>query len=193
MSKERIVGFRVSDVLYEKLHEKAMQQQTSISEILRGIVMDNLDLSFQYSQWEIHAWNLFNTNADQVKYALRASKMPEQFFSLMAKWSKDTKISIIAHPQLVLIDFNYKGKSYLIQESRILPKIQVIQSIVDQLQEQIAAEVEREAESLCNGAFGGNISSAGEKQSDESGSDLQESSGSEGHSSMSGSDESGVD
>jgi len=111
----------------------------------------------------------------------------------MAKWSKDTKISIIAHPQLVLIDFNYKGKSYLIQESRILPKIQVIQSIVDQLQEQIAAEVEREAESLCNGAFGGNISSAGEKQSDESGSDLQESSSSEGHSGVSGSDESGVD
>lgn len=193
MSKERIVGFRVSDVLYEKLHEKAMQQQTSISEILRGIVMDNLDLSFQYSQWEIHAWNLFNTNADQVKYALRASKMPEQFFSLMAKWSKDTKISIIAHPQLVLIDFNYKGKSYLIQESRILPKIQVIQSIVDQLQEQIAAEVEREAESLCNGAFGGNISSAGEKQSDKSRPNLQESSGGEGHSGMSGSDESGVD
>lgn len=185
MAREKIVGFRVSDELYARLHEMALEKTTSISDVMRDIIIENLDMSYRYSQWEVHAWNLFNVNADQVAYAKRASKIPEQFFSIMSKWSKDTKIKVIAHTELVIVEFQYKGKMHLIQESKILPKIQIIQSIVDQLVDRIEKEVQLEAESICDRTFGGEIPSAGEKQQDKPGVSVQESVNRTGHTDMS--------
>jgi hypothetical protein len=189
MAREKIVGFRVSDALHERLHEMAIERNTSISDVLRDILMDNLDMSYRYSHWEIHAWNLFNVNADQVKYAKSAAKIPEQFFSVLSKWSKDTKIRIIAHDQLVMIEFQRKDKIYVVQESKILPKIQIIQSIIDQLVEKIDKEVSDEAEGICDGSFRGELSPTSEEQLDESGISLSEGLGSEGHPSMSDTDD----
>lgn len=185
MAREKIVGFRVSDELYDRLHEMSIEKNTSISDVLREIIMENLDMSYRYSQWEIHAWNLFNINADQLNYAKKVAKAPEQFFSVVSKWSKDTKIRVIAHPQLTMVEFQYKGKTYLIQEARILPKIQVIQSIVDQLEDKIEAEVQVEEKSICDGAIGGDIPPTGQKQPDEPGASVSESISSEGYTDMS--------
>lgn len=185
MARERIVGFRVTDALHARLHEMATEKNTSISDVMRDIIMENLDMSYHYSQWEIHAWNLFNVNADQVRYAKTASKIPEQFFSILSKWSKDTKIKIIAHPQLVMIEFQRKDKSYVLQESKILPKIQVIQSIVDQLVEKLDKEADYETEGLCDRPIGGELPSTSKEQLDEPGTSVQESASGEGHPSVS--------
>jgi len=185
MAKEKIVGFRVSEELFKRLHEMALEKNTSISDVLRDIILDNLDMSYRYSQWEVYAWNLFNVNADQLNYAKRVSKSPEQFFSIISKWSKDTKIRIIPHPQLVLIEFVYKDKIYLVQESCVLPKIQAIQSIVDQLVAKVEGEVLDATSSLCDGTAGGDIPTASKKQSDKLRIDMSESISSEGYTDLS--------
>lgn len=185
MAKEKIVGFRVSEELFKRLHEMSLEKNTSVSDVLRDIILDNLDMSYQYSQWEVYAWNLFNVNADQLNYAKRVSKAPQQFFSIISKWSKDTKIRVIPHPNLILVEFVYKEKVYLIQESCVLPKIQAIQSIVDQLVSKIEGEVLDATSSLCDGTTGGDIPATSTKQPNESGTDMPESISSEGYTDMS--------
>ncbi len=185
MGAGRIIGFRVSEELYDRLHEMAIDKNTSISDVLRDLVINNIDMSYQFSQWEIIAWNLFNINADQLNYAKRAATVADQFFSIVSKWSKDTIIRVIPHPDLVMVEFKHKGKSYLIQESRILPKIQIIQGIVDTLGKQIEESFlpggENETQSVCNRTDGESPGTADEKQPNEFGPSLSESFSSKGH------------
>jgi len=193
MSRGRIVGFRVSEELHSKLHDLAIEKGTTISDIVRDIVLNNLDLTYQYSQWEVHAWNYFNVNADQLAYAKKAAQVPEQFFSIISKWSKDVKIKVIPHPTSTLVEFVFKDKVYLISEERFLPKLQVIQSIVDQLVRKIEEDTINAAESLHNWPLGGDDFKAAPISQNEHGSSVSESVSGEGHTSMPNLDDLGME
>ena len=172
MGESQIIGVRFSLEFAERLKKMAKERsiggnKVTVSDLVRDIVINNLDFSYNFSQWEIEAWNLFNVNAHNIKFALHNSTTAEQFFSILTRWSKDTKIRVIPSPDMTMIEFTHKDRNYVLTQPRHIAKLQAIAEIVDELARQITVSalegVENAQTSLCNGTIGGGDSPGDEE------------------------------
>lgn len=172
MGESQIVGVRFSLEFVERLKQTAKERslngnKVTVSDLIRDIVVNNIDFTYNFSQWEIEAWNLFNVNAHNIKFALNNSTTADQFFSILTRWSKDTKIRIIPNPDMTMIEFTHKDRNYVLTQPRHIAKIQAIAEIIDELARQITISalkgVDDAQTSICNGATGGGDSPSNEE------------------------------
>ncbi|HPJ76322.1 MAG TPA: hypothetical protein PLS36_05745 [Clostridia bacterium] len=131
------IGFRTSDKLQQLIEKAAKTRGLSVSTLCRDIIRDNLDTTMGYSNWKAIAWNLFNITADQLNYALNKATCPDDFFSIVSKWSKVTKIQIIPGKENVTLKFEHQGEAYIIREPRNMPKLVTIANIIELLDTKI--------------------------------------------------------
>jgi hypothetical protein len=126
------IGVRVSHTLFKKVEEAAKAHSTTKSDLIRGMIEDNLQIN-PTEDWEVIAWNLFSISSDQFKYAMRNSRTAEEFFSSVGKWSKNLDLKVFRTETQVGVSIRWANHVITSQQSRELSKIEAISTIIMEL------------------------------------------------------------
>lgn len=132
------IGFRATMALDNALKKVAdkngMSKSETIREACEKFVFDSA-VNPERKEWKPICWNFFGIDLHKINYALARAEAPEEFFSLISKWSKvDIAIQPTREKITLMID---KGSvSLSVTIPRDWPKEETIERLVVLLDEE---------------------------------------------------------
>jgi hypothetical protein len=143
-SKMPYIGFRASDALSNAIDTLAKFNRRNKSDIIREAmeqyIFENTIIE-EDQDWKPVAWNFFDIDFHKINYALSRSNSPEEFFSMISKWTKyQMRVRVDKENLTVLIS---KGDIDIVAvEPRKQFKERVITNMVFNLEKQYINKLE---------------------------------------------------
>lgn len=126
------VGFRATTALDNALKKVAKKTKMSKSETIREacekFVFDSA-VNPERKEWKPVCWNFFGIDLHKINYALARAEAPEEFFSMISKWTK-VEMAIQAQAEKITIIIDRGSVSFSVAEPREGPKEDIIAKLI---------------------------------------------------------------